>query len=213
MKKANAIIPTKSNFDDLYSLIGNLQRDEAVDQIVVIADGSNAYGILSQTLPEEVVLLFVPLASGIHKMWNMGMDYLKGSGLHLAIVNDDVHLTENAMSTICDLLERRPEIGLVNPSPNQNETEEFIGSEGFGGFCMVLAADLVDEWRFDERMMWWYGDNDVIVWTSRVKKRLTGYTGLCHGLNNRSATIVNDPPPNFHADINNDAKLFQEKWG
>lgn len=213
MKKANAIIPTKSNFDDLYVLIENLQQDEAVDQIVVIADGGRAYETLSQTLPKDVVLFFVPLASGIHRMWNKGMDHLKGSGLHLAIINDDVNLTKGAIGICCDLLDRDPSIGLVNPSPDQNEKREFIENGRFGGFCMVISSNLVEEWRFDERMMWWYGDTEVMEWTRRVKNLRVGYTGLCHGLNNRSATIVNDPPPNFHADINNDAKLFQEKWG
>ena len=78
---------------------------------------------------------------------------------------------------------------------------------------MVIAKDLIDEWRFDEEMMWWYGDNDIILWVSKIKGRLTGLSGSAHALNNRSQTIRNDPPPNFQEHINNDARLFKEKWG
>ena len=77
---------------------------------------------------------------------------------------------------------------------------------------MVISSDLVDLWRFDEKMMWWYGDVDVIMWTSRIMKRRTGLTGLCHATGNRSHTITTNPPPNFHKDIENDARLFGEKW-
>jgi len=212
MTNANVIIPTKSNFSDLFVLLENLDRDPRVERIIVVADGEKAYNTLKETLPADVTLFTVPLASGIHKMWNMGMDELKGSGLHLAIVNDDVALTENAISTVCDLLDRRADIGLANPSGDASENREFIDNGRFGGCCMILAKDLVEEWRFDERMMWWYGDTDVMKWVHDVKKRRVGYTGLCHALNNRSATIVNDSPPNFHDHIRNDQRIFEEKW-
>jgi glycosyltransferase involved in cell wall biosynthesis len=210
--KINVVIPTKSNFSGLFELLDSMSMDQSIGEIVVIADGSDAYNYLLPKSHSKFTLLMVPLASGLHKMWNMGMEHFRGSGKHLAIINDDVVLSENALSIASDLLDSESEIGLVTPWSDKNITDRFIETSGFAGFCMVIASDLVDVWRFDERMMWWYGDTDVITWVNVVAKRKTGLTGLCHATGNKSETITTNPPPNFHADIHNDARLYHEKW-
>lgn len=210
---ANAIIPTKSNIEDLNSLLLNLHEDKNVLEIVVIADGDAAHARLAQHPPVPITLLQVPLSIGLHTMWNLGMDHLKGRSEHLAIINDDVTLSQNAISKVCAILDSRPDIGLLTPTPDIHMTEEFVISSGFAGFCMVLAQDLVDEWRFDENMKWWYGDTDIVMWVNNTKQRLTGISGVASATNNRSYTITNDPPPNFYSDIENDARIYHSKWG
>lgn len=210
---ANVIIPTKSNIQDLNSLLLNLYADESVLEIVVIADGDAAHARLAQDAPVPITLLQVPLSIGLHTMWNLGMDHLKGRSQHLAIINDDVTLSDNAIGKVCTILDKRPDIGLLTPTPDIEMTEEFVPSSGFAGFCMVLAKDLVDEWRFDETMKWWYGDTDIVMWVNSVKNRTTGISGLASATNNRSYTINNDPPPNFYSDIENDARIYHSKWG
>lgn len=210
--RINVVIPTKSNFDGLFALLESMSSDESINEIVVIADGIDAYNHLLPHSGNLFTLYMVPLASGLHKMWNIGMDHFSGSGKHIAIINDDVLLSPNALSVACDLLDSEPDIGLVTPWSDTTVTDKFIETTGFAGFCMVISSNLVDLWRFDERMMWWYGDVDVIMWVARKMKRRTGLTGLCHATGNKSQTITNDPPPNFHQDIENDARLFHEKW-
>lgn len=208
----DAIIPCKSNFAGLELLVGQLVDDPAVLDIVVVADGDAARShIAAMNLPVD--LRSVELSVGLHKMWNHGLNRLDGSGRHVAIINDDVSLTPGAMSTVAAMLDANPELGLISPSQDPAHTTPLDVTTGFAGYCMVLARDLAPQWRFDEQMMWWYGDNDVIMWVSKTMGRLTGLTGACHALGNRSHTITTDPPPNFHADIQNDAKLYHAKWG
>jgi hypothetical protein len=207
----NVVIPTKCNFTDLTNLVECLLRDSTVKKVVVVADGDQAYETLTIIMPPSVVLLKVPLSIGLHRMWNLGMDEC-GPEDHLAIINDDVCLDENSMSIVESLLNLHSNIGLISPSNDPQCTDEFLGMTGFAGFCMVLNKVLVSEWRFDERMKWWYGDNDVITWVAKTKGMQTGMTGLCHAIGNRSHTISTSPPPNFINDINNDARIFREKW-
>ncbi len=207
----NVVIPTKCNFNDLLALVSTLLRDTAVNKLVVIADGNDAYNTLSSILPTSVILLRVDLSVGLHKMWNMGMDEC-GDGEHLAIINDDITLDENSMSIVNNLLNCNPDIGLVSPSNSFGCTDEFLEMTGFAGFCMVIHKKLLNEWRFDERMKWWFGDTDIITWVSKVKGLKTGMTGLCHAMGNRSHTINTNPPPNFAEDIHNDMLLFKAKW-
>lgn len=208
----NVIIPTKTNVEDLNNLLINLDEDPSVREVVVVADGDAAYDRLLRDSPVDITLLKVPLSVGLHTMWNLGMEYLKGREDHLAIINDDVTLSPRAIGNVCGLLDSNPSLGLLTPTPDQSLTDTLSETTGFAGFCMVVAKDLVDHWRFDERMKWWYGDNDIILWVNKTMNRITGVTGVAYSLNNRSYTITNSPPPNFHADIENDARIFHSKW-
>jgi hypothetical protein len=208
----DVIIPTKSNFSDLKVLLGQLEHDESVNKVVVVCDGPAALAEVGSYQVSKLVVVAVPLSSGIHFMWNIGMDVLEKNNSHIAFINDDISLSVNAMSKIADLLEKRTDIGLATPCVDESIGEEFLQATGFAGFCMVLAKDLVPLWRFDEEMKWWYGDTDIICWVSVSQKRATGITGLCSCSGNRSQTINNDPPANFHKDIENDARIFHKKW-
>lgn len=208
----DVIIPTKSNFFDLKVLLEQLEQDCLVNKVVVVCDGPIALSEVSSYKISKLIVVAVPLSSGIHFMWNLGMDVLHKNNLHIAFINDDISLSLHAMSKIVQLLDKRPDIGLVTPCVDESLDEEFLPATGFAGFCMILAKDLVPMWRFDERMKWWYGDNDIICWVSSSQKRTTGITGLCSCSGNRSQTINNDPPIDFHKNILNDAKIFHEKW-
>ena len=212
MSVVDVVIPTKSNFGDLERLIGQLSMDASVGLIVIVCDGPNALKHVSRLIQDKVVIFAVPVGTGIHNMWNIGMDYLQKRNNHIAFINDDVSISENCVSLVAGLIDSDPTLGLVSPCVDNSTTEPFIPSTGFAGFCMFLVRDLVSKWRFDERMRWWYGDVDVICWVSQAENRRTGVTGVASCSGNRSQTIVNDPPPNFQRDIENDARLFAEKW-
>jgi glycosyltransferase involved in cell wall biosynthesis len=211
--RVDVIIPTKSNDEDLLLLIETLSRDESVGEIVIVADGEQTFTRLQGKLSPQIKLLQVERSIGLHRMWNLGLDTVQPNGRHVAIINDDVSLTVNAMSITCDILGTDHTIGMVTPCDNPDVSDRFIETTGVAGYCMVMAADLVPEWRFDENMKWWYGDNDVMMWVSKTKQRKAGITGSAHATGNRSRTIHEDPPPNFHSDIKNDARIYKEKWG
>lgn len=210
----DVVIPTKSYMFGLGRIIGQLLNDPGVGQIVVIADGAEAYQRLMQAnLGPRITVFQVELGAGIHVMWNIGIEECVKNGNHIAFVNDDVTIGPNCFQVISDLLDRRPEIGLVTPNYTNQDIPEFYEMVKQGGFCMTLAKDLCQEWRFDERMKWWYGDDDIQQWTHRAKDRRVGLTGLATCGENCSYTISQDGPVNFAELVENDRVLFVKKWG
>jgi hypothetical protein len=79
------------------------------------------------------------------------------------------------------------------------------------GFCMVLSADVASKWEFDERMKWYYGDNDVINWV-RKNGRQAAICGVATMQLNPSWTMRNDPPENYTEVTEQDRVIFEEKW-
>jgi len=210
--KIDVVIPTKSNFDGLFSLIKQLQVDDSVEQIVIVADGKDAFKYVASKFGPKMKVFEVDLSIGIHKMWNVGIEYLIDKQNHIAFINDDVSLYDNAMTNVCKFLDEHQEVGLVSPSWTDDMSEEFHEITAFGGFCMCVQSSLIQEWRFDESMKWWYGDNDIISWVTCDKELKVGVTGLARCSGNNSQTIRNDPPKNFQELINNDARIYHEKW-
>lgn len=210
----DVVIPTKSYVEGLSRILGQLATDSGVNSIVVVADGYKALETMGALgLPPNARLVAVPLGVGIHVMWNLGMDIVVRNGNHIAFINDDTTISPNCMQVVSDLLDRRPDIGLVTPNYTSHAVPEFQEMVKHGGFCMTLARDLCPEWRFDERMKWWYGDDDIQQWTHRAKGRKVGLTGLSTCGDNCSYTIGNDGPEGFHQLVENDRLLFIEKWG
>jgi hypothetical protein len=209
----DVVIPTKSFMAGLQSLLNQLASDPGIDQIIVVADGDQAFH-RTQTVqfPDKAIRTQVNLGDGIHVMWNLGMNMVADKGNHVCFINDDVSVGENCMSRMASVLDANPEVGLVTPNPGTTELPDFSEATGFAGYCMMLAKDLCPQFRFDERMKWWYGDNDIIMWVNSVGRK-TGFTGLATCAENRSYTITNDPPVNFHQLIEEDARIYKEKWG
>lgn len=215
--KIDVVIPTKSNFDGLFPLIEYLQNNQNVEKIVVICDGDDAFRYVAERLYGKMKVFGVDLSVGIHKMWNVGIDYLidngnVGFGNHVAFINDDVSLSEEALMHACYVLDSYPDVGLVTPDWTGNVDDDFHEATAFGGFCMCVKSSLIKEWRFDESMKWWYGDNDIITWIVYEKNMKTGIAGKAKCWGNESKTTLKDPPENFQELINNDARIYHEKW-
>jgi hypothetical protein len=213
----DVIIPTKSNFEGLFCLVSQLQKDDAVGKIVIVCDGDKAFKYVANRMSLKMKVFMVDLSIGIHKMWNVGIQYLLDAGNiekgnHVAFINDDVSLGDNCMSIMSSLLDSEKSIGLATPSWTKDIQDEFTDMTAFAGFCMCVQSELIREWRFDEEMKWWYGDNDIISWVTHDKHLRTGIFGKAQCYGNKSMTIVNDPPKNFQALINNDARIYHEKW-
>jgi hypothetical protein len=81
------------------------------------------------------------------------------------------------------------------------------------GFAMMLANDLAKSWRFDERMMWWYGDDDLVNWVSKKANRLCVITAKARCSHGHSVTITSNPPDNFNRLVEIDRQIFEQKWG
>lgn len=223
-EKITAVIPTKSNPEGLKALIESLEKDNHVSKIVIIADGDSAFDSCQNLFnSKKIVLEKVEEGSGIHKMWNIGIDHANADDTSVAFINDDVVIDNNACGVLASVLEHDKNLGLICPDYDDRQVSSWItevkdtcrgrynGTGGMAGFFMVLAKDLAKTWKFDESMKWWYGDDDVLNWTiQQGKKAAIVNIAKCSG--NESFTINNDPPLNFNKTVENDKKIFESKW-
>lgn len=218
-----AIIPSKSNIEGLLKVVDLLIKEKSVAKINIIADGEDAYKLISDSIQRSyinnITIVNSKLGDGIHVMWNLGME----SGFHNLFINDDVTFEEGAIDTLAGVLDNTPELGIVCPNYDNRLIDDtyqsvtiacpgnYDGTDGLAGFCMMLNADLSSQWEFDERMKWYYGDNDVINWVISQNK-LAAISGVSTMDLNPSWTMKNDPPENYNQIIEQDKIIFEEKW-
>lgn len=223
--RVDVVVPFKSNIDGLMNLLASLAGNSSIASVRVIADGDEAAKRLqSMVLPFDISATIVPPGSGIHVMWNTGLAQAT-DGNHVALINDDVVLGNQAMDSLCGYLDIHLDYGIICPNYDLRQPRTVIqdtlstargrydGTGGLAGFCMVLRSDLAQQWRFDERMKWWYGDDDILNWVVRTMGKRSGIYLLAGCSENSSWTISNDPPDDFNKIVENDRKIFLSKWG
>lgn len=224
--KVLAVIPTKSNLDGLKNTIESLLIDPAVRAVAVVCETREAQRFVIETFKEHLDTRVLPISTdeelGIHHMWNTGMSHAR-PGEHCLFINDDVSIDGLGVSTMAGFLDINPDVGLICPNYDNRVSPEILietddtckgrydGTGGMGGFCMMLSSDLASSWTFDEKMIWWYGDDDVLHWV-RSRNRKAGILTVARCTQNESWTLVNDPPKNFLRDVENDRLLFEKKW-
>lgn len=221
--EVNIIIPFKSHVIGLIGLLADLSLDNKVNKIVVVADGEDAFSKLRKIdIGMNVIRVMVPEGSGIHVMWNLGMD-ICGDEHPICFINDDVRLSRNCISSLAASLDSNLSVGLVSPNysgsnfngemtTNTTCRGAYDGTGGIAGFCMMLAKDLVKDYRFDTNMKWWYGDDDIVNWVTRAKGRHALVTSTAECKHEHSFTITNNPPKDFVKHTENDKKYFEKKW-
>jgi len=221
--KITAVIPTKSNIDGAIKVIDILQDDPQVLDIIVVLDGDNAVEIYGGVLEtkSKVSSFRVDEGVGIHAMWNVGLE--EANNTHVVFINDDLIPATNSAGTLASLLEEQPWLGLVCPAYDDRQFTSAVyeqtynargiynNKDGLMGCFMALSKDLAQEFRFDETMKWYHGDDDIVKWVLS-KDRGVGITSLTKFDGNESFTTTNDPPANFKEDVANDQKIFEAKW-
>jgi hypothetical protein len=224
-RKVDVIIPTKSNLCGLDAILQIAQHDESVASIHVIADGEDSFAQLNAlNFGNKVHRHVVPLGSGIHVMWNLGMASSSEFN-HVLFLNDDVSIDNETIGSLASQLNADSSIGLICPNYDSREISgpyqavsttcrgRYDGSGGLAGFCMMLASDLRSTWRFDERMKWWYGDDDLARWVRSIRLRKVAIASNSTCSDNCSWTVKNDPPADFAEIVERDRVLFMLKWG
>lgn len=214
------VIPTKSNEQGLKALIRVLEASEGVSRVIVVGDGTETEPML-KTLPSSVIKTYVPRGAGISAMWNHGMQFAAQND-HVLFLNDDVTIDTNTVSALLTAMLEDYRIGLASPKYAGDSDVDIIshttcrgrydGTGGMAGFAMMLAADLVPQFRFDERMKWWYSDDDLVNWVNYTAKRLCVISGKARCVHGHSVTIKTDPPENFNEQVQIDQQIFKNKW-
>jgi len=222
--KVSVIIPTKSNISGLIECIESFIDSSIVEKIYVVADGNSAYNNIKDKVNnyQKVVLSKVKEGSGIHVMWNKALRETKNT--HCLFLNDDVQISAEDIKVLSGALDMQKEFGLICPNydarkfsaafqlMDQTCRGRYDGTGGLAGFCMMLSKDLTPLWSFDESMKWWYGDDDLLNWTTRTVKKQAVLTTLADCSMNASWTINNDPPKDFASEVNKDKEIFMLKW-
>ena len=215
------VIPTKSNFTGLAELLSDLSLDPAVGTICIVADGQAAFDALPDP-PEHIITITVPEGVGIHYMWNRGIEAV-GRDSHIAFLNDDVRLSSECLSSLANSLDNDPIIGIICPNYSTVEMAEdrqvfntcgsrYDGTGGLAGFAMMLRSDLARVYSFDEKLTWWYGDDDVLLWVTKTMglRAVIAHQVHCHHAD--SVTIRTDPPADFGRLVTEDREYFRAKW-
>ena len=220
LTKVSVVIPTKSNIQGLTTLISALIASDGVSRVIVVGDGTETEGML-KSLPSSIIKTYVARGAGITAMWNAGMA-LATEGSHVLFLNDDVTINDKTVGGLIDAVVGDPRIGLVCPhyanTPVQPDIEtttvcqgRYDGTGGMAGFAMMLTADLVSQYQFDERMKWWYSDDDLVNWVvSQGRKCVITEKATCHHAH--SQTITNDPPADFAEQFEKDRLIYEKKW-
>lgn len=224
-----AVVPSRSNTEGGMLVLERLEKDPQVSVAVLVADGDEAYEAYKKLIAEsglkKTKLERVKLGAGIHKMWNIGVEVARRENSAVALVNDDVVIAEDTVGTLASLLAYDESLGLVCPAYDYRKFTDitqdvstvcngrYDGTGGLAGFCMVLAADIAQRFKFDESMKWWYGDNDVLLHVTRNEKRRAAITSISRCGGNSSHTVDNDPPPDFIKTVQDDKLKFYVKWG
>lgn len=221
MTPVDVIIPTKSN-PRIEVLVDALRADTSVSKVIVVADGFSAF----QSLPDwrDVDIIPIVEGDGIHVMWNEGMQ-VSHKDHHVLFLNDDVTINERTIPRMVEVMDRHPELGLCCPNysgqlivgdyhPVTDTCRgRYDGTGGLGGFAMLLRNTVAAMWRFDERMKWWYGDDDLLMWVQHVAGMKAGIVSYSTCSDNESWTIEHDPPANFASIVTDDFVIYREKWG
>ena len=226
------VIPCKSNIEGLLAIVAQLKQEQSVKKICVVADGDKAFDAINLAMPEinsvdgpgDIILIQVNEGAGIHEMWNDGSAMLEALGQwHILYANDDITIDPGAIDSMTGVLDVHDEIGVICPNYDKRVipgycTEVSIacpgrydGTDGLAGFCFLLRSEIDREWRFDERMRWYYGDNDIVNWV-RLLGKVAAISGVSTMQINPSWTKTNDPPPGFHKFTEKDRKIFEAKW-
>ena len=217
----NVVIPTKSNFTGLAKLLGDLCLDPAVGTICIVADGQAAFDALPDP-PDHIIKIVVPDGIGIQHMWNRGIEAV-GRESHIAFLNDDVRLSPECLSSLANSLDNDPTIGIICPNYSTVEMEEdrqvfntcgsrYDGTGGLAGFAMMLRSDLAKVYSFDEKLTWWYGDDDVLLWVTKTMglRAVIAHQARCQHAD--SVTIRTVPPADFGRLVAEDREYFRAKW-
>ena len=217
----NVVIPTKSNFTGLAELLSDLSLDPAVGTMCIVADGQAAFDALPDP-PDHIIKIVVPDGIGIQHMWNRGIEAV-GRESHIAFLNDDVRLSADCLSSLANSLDNDPTIGIICPNYSTVEMEEdrqvfntcgsrYDGTGGLAGFAMMLRSDLAKVYSFDEKLTWWYGDDDVLLWVTKTMglRAVIAHQARCQHAD--SVTIRTDPPTDFGRLVAKDREYFRAKW-
>jgi hypothetical protein len=134
----------------------------------------------------------------IHRWWNKGIDVARTFGAdYIAVLNDDLKLKNDPINKIANSMKELNAI-LGYPLP-------YTGA--IPGYCWVL--DIKSNIRADEKLRWWYGDNDI-QYKAAMQGEFIYVPCEVEHIHPNELTASN---PDLIELTKADQKYFEEKWG
>jgi GT2 family glycosyltransferase len=217
------VIPSRDGGANLRALIGDLDGQVPLEDVLVVDDGLSADDV--SWLTDCGVEFIAHPSAGIHAAWNLGLDWAAGRGVGLvALLNDDVRLGDGCVDVMSQAFAGVPDLVVACPNYDGRDgsgvqfvtdicANTYDGTGGVAGFAMWLAPALIANYRFPDELMWWYGDNDVVA-TATVAGRRCGVEldARCEHVDGGSQT-GDWSSAEMTAALEADRQAFEVKWG
>lgn len=185
-----------------------------VDHVIVVSNGGNTFE------PSGNITVAPDLGDGmnISRWWNTGLDAASvlvpdGQPWNALVVNDDVVVPQTFVQRLSECLRLS---GAALAFPNQHDSQRIIWHEPgpvnlfhrITGYCFMLRGET--GLRFDENLVWWYGDDDM-DWRARQ----VGGSYLVPGcpVQHRAPNGTMFEHPELHVQAGIDRQTFIDKWG
>lgn len=175
-------IPTIGYSHYLIPLVNELERDRAIDQILLTVNREEYVESIQDFFrfaePTVEVIETWPLGISIHHGWNTSIELARKENAWLAVLNDDIRLlTPNAISQVAGILANNPSYAIVglnwhgtpesaNPSARPlRQTHGTYRHGGVGGWAWVCDPHKIE--TVPDDFVWWYGDDHIVLAAER----------------------------------------------
>lgn len=218
-----AVIPVKGNLRYTKNLVRQLEADKALDEIVIVDNGSPSD--MRQWLDSCGHVILDGKGMGIHEMWNQAAGYALSAPANLLFLNNDVRIGEPFVAPLADAL--RSDDSLIAVCPNYDGRdgegverlhgvcgERYDGTGGLAGFAFMVKGELFTHggYRFPEQCMWWWGDTDMCISIDQGG----GWYGMVHGVEvehlDGGGRTGNWSDPKMQEQLARDQEAFRAKW-
>ncbi len=220
------VIPVRDNLHLTQSICDQLMDQPGWDVAHIFDNGSedDTWQYLNDLayMDTRFTPWFSPYRT-IYEMWNMGFQFSADDGASsIAFLNNDITLSGGLIYAMSQVLEETTNVGIVYPDYHlrvgrgvhpgiPRYTHGTYRHGGMSGFCFMVRVGAIS-WRplVDSNLRLWYGDDDIAFSIEKAgwqQLRLTGWP-----VDHIGQATCNQHPEVF-ADIPDDKKYFEKKWG
>ncbi len=215
------VIPVKGRHDLTDKLVRQLQEQGQAERIIILDNGADTDPYLNAD-----VKVIPSAGKNIHEMWNTGIAAAieEAPRCNIAILNNDLEIGSHFLTGLEHVLRSNPRILAVSPNYDGRRVEDgfqpvrgicarkYDGTGGLAGFAFMVKGEMFANGFpfFDEKLQWWFGDNELTLHIEEAG----GVYGIATG-----TTVVHvdgggqtGTDAEFAKAIEEDRAYFMEKW-
>lgn len=227
--KTYVAIPFKDEPEITISIINQLVAQDEFDWLMLMDNGSTeeSSSAVIEAMSDKCIYVRWPDYS-IYEMWNNAwLDFQKfgDEEFNLAILNNDITIPENYLSTLARFLRSDDEIWLTYadyqrntcdgtaPTLSGRETTGTYGHGGMSGCAFMVKGEILNQGMplVDTQFEWWCGDDDIAQNIAKLGKKMVRVVGLpLDHVNEKTAR--NGENEWIHEAKGRDLARLWEKW-